>query len=113
MHTTTIDTTVAGTMPLVAPAVLPQNERYLRDAFGAPLRDGSCVVDADRTVGYVRLEFGSRRGPDSAYWDGWFSVTTTRGAHPLSGKVANGTMVQLIGVGSHTDDRPRRDGHVR
>jgi hypothetical protein len=76
---------------------LPQNEKYLRDAFGAPLRNGSCVVDADQRVGYVRLEFGSRRGPDSPYWDGWFSVTPTRDAHPLSGKVLNGTMVQLVG----------------
>jgi len=47
--------------------VLPQNEKYLRDAFGAPLMDGSCVLDADHEVGYVRLEFGTRRGPDSAY----------------------------------------------
>ena len=78
-------------------SVLPQNEQYLRDAFGAPLRDGACVLDADREVGYVRLEFGTRRGPDSAYWDGWFSVTRTRGGHPLSGKVMNGPLVQVIG----------------
>lgn len=77
--------------------VLPQNEKHLRDACGSPLRDGACVLDADRQVGYVRLEFGSRRGPDSAYWDGWFSVTPTRNAHPLSGKVMNGRLVQLIG----------------
>ena len=77
--------------------VLPQNEKHLRDAFGSPLRDGACVLDADRQVGYVRLEFGSRRGPDSAYWDGWFSVTPTRNSHPLSGKVLNGPLVQLIG----------------
>jgi hypothetical protein len=44
-----------------------------------------------------RLEFGTLRGPDSAYWDGWFSVTRTRGEHPLSGKVTNGQLVQLIG----------------
>jgi len=78
-------------------SVLAQNEKYLRDVFGAPLRDGACVPDADREVGYVRLEFGTRRGPDSAYWDGWFSVTRTRGDHPLGGKVMNGPLVQLIG----------------
>ena len=79
------------------PSILPQNERYLRDAFGSRLRDGACVLDADRQVGYVRLEFGNQRGPDSAYWDGWFSVTRTREGHPLSGKVMNGSLVQLIG----------------
>jgi hypothetical protein len=77
--------------------VLPQNERYLRDIFGSPLRDGACVMDADREVGYVRLEFGTRRGPDSAYWDGWFSVTPARDGHPLSGKVTTGRLVQLLG----------------
>ena len=77
--------------------VLPQNERHLRDVFGAPLRDGACVLDADHEVGYVRLEFGTRRGPDSAYWDGWFSVTRTRDGHPLSGKLSTGRLVQLIG----------------
>ena len=80
--------------------VLPQNERYLRDAFGSPLADGSCVLDADRQIGYVRLEFGTRRGPDSLYWDGWFSVTPTRTAHPLSGKLMHGSMVDLIGRAS-------------
>jgi len=80
--------------------VLSQNEKYLRDAFGAALVDGSCVLDPDREVGYVRLEFGTRRGPDSAYWDGWFSVTSTRDAHPLSGKVAHGGTVYLIGRAS-------------
>jgi hypothetical protein len=82
------------------PTVLPDNQRYLRDAFGAPLHDGSCVVDAERQVGYVRLEFGTRRGPDSLYWDGWFSVTETRSAHPLRGKVMRGSMVNLIGRAS-------------
>ena len=43
--------------------VLAQNEKYLRDVFGSTLGDGACVLDADRQVGYVRLEFGSRRGP--------------------------------------------------
>lgn len=50
------------------PAVLPQNEKYLRDAFG------------------------NRRFPDSAYWDGWFSVTPTRKSHPLRGMVMNGVI---------------------
>jgi hypothetical protein len=77
--------------------VLPQNEMFLRDVFGAPIHDGACVLDADLEVGYVRLEFGTRRGPDSDYWDGWFSVTRRRGDHPLSGKVATGHLVQLIG----------------
>ena len=81
----------------VANHVLPQNERYLRDVLGSPLRDGACVLDSDRQVGYVRLEFGTRRGPDSLYWDGWFSVTRTRGGHPLRGKLTNGRLVQLIG----------------
>ena len=79
------------------PSVLPQNERFLWDRFGSILRDGACVLDADHEVGYVRLEFGTPRGPDSAYWDGWFSVTRTRGDHPLRGKLANGRLVQLIG----------------
>ena len=77
--------------------VLPQHERHLLDVFGARLRDGACVLDADHEVGYVRLEFGTRRGPDSAYWDGWFSVTRTRDGHPLSGKLSTGRLVQLIG----------------
>jgi hypothetical protein len=84
-------------MTRAANRVLPQNEKYLRDAFGAPLRDGACVLDADHEVGYVRLEFGTRRGPDSAYWDGWFSVTRNRDGHPLSGKLSNGRLVHLIG----------------
>ena len=41
-------------------AVIPQNERYLRDAFGSRLHDGACVLDADHQVGYIRLEFGNR-----------------------------------------------------
>ena len=81
-------------------SVHTQNERYLRDASGSPLQDGSCVLDADHQVGYVRLEFGSRRGPDSLYWDGWFSVTETRAAHPLAGKVMHGSMVNVIGRAS-------------
>jgi len=32
--------------------------------------------------------------------DGWFSVTSTRDAHPLSGKVMRGSMVHLIGRAS-------------
>ena len=77
--------------------VLPQHERHLHDRFGSPLGDGACVLDADCEVGYVRLEFGTPRGPDSAYWDGWFSVTRTRAEHPLRGKLAHGALVQLIG----------------
>ena len=77
--------------------VLPQNEKHLRDALGSPLSDGACVLDAEQQVGYVRLEFGNRRGPDSAYRDGWSSVTPTRKSHPLRGKVTNGPLVQLIG----------------
>jgi hypothetical protein len=84
----------------IAHRVLPQNEKYLRDVFGSPLRDGACVLDADHEVGYVRLEFDTRRGPDSAYWDGWFAVTRTRDAHPLRGKLSNGQQVQLIGSAS-------------
>jgi hypothetical protein len=78
-------------------SVLPQNNKYLRDALGSALSDGACVLDADHEVGYVRLEFGSSRGTDSAYWDGWFSVTRTRSGHPLSGKVMTGHLVQLFG----------------
>jgi hypothetical protein len=84
-------------MPQTAGRVLPVNEKFLRDMFGSRLRDGACVLDADHEVGYVRLEFGTRRGPDSAYWDGWFSVTRARDDHPLSGKLTNGRLVQLIG----------------
>jgi hypothetical protein len=80
--------------------VLPENERFLRDAFGFPLLEGSCVLDAEGEVGYVRVDSGTRPGPDSLYWDGWFSVTRTRTAHPLRGKVMLGSMVSLIGPGS-------------
>jgi len=78
-------------------AVLPQNEQYLRDAFGSPITEGSCVVDHDRQIGYVRLDLGPHcSGPASAYWDGWFNVTRTRTEHPLRGKVMNGQLVQLL-----------------
>lgn len=77
------------------PTVPAKHDRFLRNAFGSPLLDGSCVLDADRDVGYVWLEFGTRRGPDSLYWDGWISVTQTRTAHPL-----RGSMVKLIGHAS-------------
>lgn len=80
--------------------VLSQNEKYLRDAFGAPIAEGSCVVDLDRQVGYVRLHLGPHcLGPDSAYWDGWFNVTKTRRGNPLLGKVMRGDLVQLLGGG--------------
>lgn len=77
--------------------VLPPNEKYLRDAFVSPLGDGACVLDAERQVDYVRLEFGRRRGPDSAYWDCWFSVTPIRNSHALRGKIRNSRLVQRIG----------------
>lgn len=77
--------------------VLPQNEMYLRDAFGAPLTDGACVLDPDGEVGYVRLENRPVcKGPESLYWDGWFNVTRTRHENPLRGKVLNGQRVQLV-----------------
>ena len=72
--------------------VLPQNQKYLRD--------GACVLDADHQVGYISLEAGTHRSPDSAYWDGWFSVTPRSHAHPLSGKVTCGSLVQGIGRAS-------------
>lgn len=77
--------------------VLPQNKKYLKDAFGRPIIDGACVLDADREVGYVRLDLSPVfRGPDSAYWDGWFNVTRTRHESPLRGKVLNGERVQVL-----------------
>ncbi len=77
--------------------VLPQNARYLRDAFGSPITEGSCVIDHDRQVGYVRLDLGPHsRGPGSAYWDGWFNVTATRNENPWRGKVMRGDLVQLL-----------------
>jgi len=81
-------------------SVRPQNEKYLRDAFGSPLRDGSCVFDAERQVGYVRPGIGTRRGPDSLYWGAWLSVISTRSGHPLSGNVMHGSAVNLFGRAS-------------
>lgn len=69
--------------------VPPKHDRFLRYAFGSPLLDGSCGLDADREVGHVWLELRTRRGPDSLYWDGWISVTQTRTAHPLCGSMVN------------------------
>ena len=78
-------------------SVIPENERFLRDAFGSPITDGACVIDHDRQVGYVRLEpVPHCIGPDSAYWDGWFNVTATRDGSPLRGKVMKGDLVQLL-----------------
>jgi len=78
--------------------VLPQNQKYLKDAFGSPISDGACVVDHDREVGYVRLDLGpGHSGPGSAYWDGWFNVTRTRTEHPLRGKAMTGELVQILG----------------
>jgi len=77
--------------------VLPQNQQYLRDAFGAPITDGACVLDLDGEVGYVRLDLNPVcSGPDSLYWDGWFNVTRTRGENPLRGKILNGERVQIL-----------------
>ncbi|MCW2780361.1 MAG: hypothetical protein JWR35_810 [Marmoricola sp.] len=77
--------------------ILPENEKYLHDAFGSPIAEGSCVVDLDREVGYVRLDLGPHcEGPASAYWDGWFNVTPTRNGDPLRGKVMNGERVQVL-----------------
>ena len=70
------------------PSVLPQNEKYLRDAFGSPLHDGACVLDSEHQVGYVRLEFGTRRGPDSARDSAWAPIK--RGPHFGRSSVARG-----------------------
>jgi hypothetical protein len=79
----------------------PQNTRYLYDAFGSPITEGSCVMDCDRQVGYVRLDLGPHvTGPDSAAWDGWFNVTVTRSGDPLRGKVMNGELVQIVRGGA-------------
>lgn len=79
---------------------IPQNLRYLRDANGSVITDGACVVDADREVGYVRLDLRPYSfGPESPYWDGWFAVTRTRTEHPLRGKVMRGDLVQVVGGG--------------
>ena len=77
--------------------VHPENKKHLLDSFGSPIAEGSCVVDCDRQVGYVRLDLGPHVvGPDSAHWDGWFNVTPTRGGDPLRGKVMNGERVQIM-----------------
>ena len=81
--------------------ILPENQKYLHDAFGSPITDGSCVIDHEREVGYVRLELGPcHRGPDSAYWDGWFNVTPTRNGNPMRGKAMNGSLVQVLRGGA-------------
>ncbi len=80
--------------------VLPQHNKYLRDACGLPITDGTCVVDHDHQVGYVRLDLGPHFvGPDSASWDGWFNVTSTRSGDPLRGKVTNGKLVHVLSGG--------------
>ena len=79
---------------------IPQNHRYLRDAFGSAITEGVCVIDADREVGYVRLDLRPYSfGPESPYWDGWFAVTRTRTEHPLRGKVMRGDLVQVVDGG--------------
>ena len=80
--------------------VHPLSRRYLRDAFGSSITDGSCVVDCDHQVGYVRLDLGPDVvGPESGQWDGWFNVTPSRGGDPLRGKVMRGELVQVVGRG--------------
>ena len=79
---------------------IPENHRYLRDANGAAITEGVCVIDADREVGYVRLDLRPYScGPESPYWDGWFTVTRTRTEHPLRGKVMRGDLVQVVDGG--------------
>jgi len=78
-------------------AVIPQNEKYLRDACGSAITDGACVIDHDHVAGYARLDLGPHCvGPGSAYWDGWFNVTRTRSEHPLRDKVLKDNLVQLL-----------------
>lgn len=75
--------------------VLPQNQKYLHDAFGTPLYDGACVVDYDRQI---RLDLvRGFSGPGSAYWDGWFNVTRSRTERPHRGKAMTGEFVQVLG----------------
>jgi hypothetical protein len=77
----------------------PLNWRFLRDANGTPITDGTCVLDDEQQVGYIRLHIApASPGPESAYWDGWFQVTRTREEHPLRGKVLNGSRVRVIGA---------------
>lgn len=75
----------------------PQNQHFLRDTLGSPITDGSCVVDCDRQIGYVRLDLGPHvTGPDSLEWDGWFDVTRTRSGDPWHGKALKGEHVQVV-----------------
>jgi hypothetical protein len=77
-----------------------RNQRYLRDAAGRPITDGACVIDAEKEIGYVRLELAPVfRGPESGDWDGWFHVTRTRSENPLRGKLANGEHVRVLSRG--------------
>ena len=78
--------------------VHPLSWKYLRDAFGSAITDGSCVLDYDHQVGYVRLDLGPHVvGPESAQWDGWFDVTPSRHADPMRGKAMRGELVQVVG----------------
>ena len=80
--------------------VHPGNWHYLHDIFGVPITEGSCVVDSDGQVGYVRLDLGPYiAGPDSFDWDGWFNVTSGRGQDPARGKPMKGALVQAVGGG--------------
>ena len=77
--------------------VLLRNQKYLRDAVGRPITDGACVIDADKEIGYVRLDLAPVfLGPESGDWDGWFHVTRTRSENPLRGKLANAERVQVL-----------------
>jgi hypothetical protein len=83
--------------PTLGPRVLIRNQKYLRDPAGRLITDGACVIDADREVGYVRLQLAPfYLGPDSWEWDGWFHVTRTRSENPLRGKLANCETVRVL-----------------
>jgi hypothetical protein len=87
--------------------VHPHNQHLLQDTFGAPIIEGSCVMDCERQVGYVRLDLGPYvAGPDSLLWDGWFNVTPTRSGEPWRGKPMKGEFVQVVRGGG-----PNRGGH--
>ncbi|RNM16961.1 hypothetical protein [Nocardioides pocheonensis] len=79
------------------PRVLVRNQKYLRDPAGRLITDGTCVVDADGEVGYVRLQLAPFfLGPESWEWDGWFHVTRTRSENPLRGKLAVSGSVRVL-----------------
>ena len=76
---------------------IPENPSSTKPSRRSPISEGSCVIDDERQIGYVRPELGPGcSGPDSALWDGWFNVTPTRGGNPMRGKAMNGSLVQLV-----------------